>query len=92
VLRHFGTDNPDIGTIANGLRTQLETRSNGYKRLALIGHSMGGLVILAFIIDELLNGRSKHLDRLTEVIMMGTPSGELVQARWASLLDARCEI
>jgi pimeloyl-ACP methyl ester carboxylesterase len=89
VLRYFWTDNPDIGTIASGLRTQLDTRSNGYKRLALIGHSMGGLVIQAFIIDELLNGRSQHLDRLTEVILMGTPSGGLVKARWGSLLDAQ---
>jgi pimeloyl-ACP methyl ester carboxylesterase len=89
VLKYFWTDNPDLATIANGLRTQLDTRTNDYRRLAFVGHSMGGLVIQAFIIDELLNRRPQHLDRLTEVVLMGTPSGGLVKARWGSLLDAQ---
>ena len=53
-----------------------------YKKLILIGHSMGGLVIQAFIIEELLNGRRKHLDRLTEVLLYGTPSAGLEKAYW----------
>jgi len=87
VLRYFWTDNPSIATIANGLRTQLDHRTDGHKRLMLIGHSMGGLAIQAFIVDELLNQRSKHLERLTEVVLLGTPSGGLVKAQWGALLD-----
>ncbi len=43
---------------------------------------MGGLVIQSFILEELIGKRQKHLDRLTEVMLYGTPSGGLKKAGW----------
>lgn len=79
-------DDPDIRTIGQGLRTFLNVRAQAATKLMLVGHSMGGLVIQAFIIEEVLRGAREHLDRLTEVVLYGTPSGGLLKARIASLL------
>lgn len=42
---------------------------------------MGGLVIQTFIVEELLRNERCHLDRLTEVVLYGTPSAGLPIAR-----------
>jgi pimeloyl-ACP methyl ester carboxylesterase len=86
ITKHFWSDDPNIQTIGHGLRTELDHRAGGYQRLVLVGHSMGGLIIQAFILGEILNRRPQHLDRLTEVVLMGTPSGGLKQAQWGSFL------
>ena len=45
---------------------------------------MGGLVVQAFVLEELLRNERRHLDRLTEVVLYGTPSGGLPIARLAA--------
>lgn len=82
---------PDIGTIGQALRTELECLPAGTRRIVLAGHSMGGLVIQAFVIAELLAGRRTHLDRITEVVFMGTPSGGLSKASWFRFLSRQIE-
>ena len=62
----------------------LGDRAAGYDRFALVGHSMGGLVIQAFVLEELIQKRREYLDRLTEVILYGTPSGGLKKAGWGA--------
>lgn len=47
---------------------------------------MGGLVIQAFILEELAKASGKYLDRLTEVVLYGTPSGGLGKAWWGKPL------
>lgn len=83
---HFRRNDPAISTLGQGLRTELDYYAEGYDRIVLVGHSMGGLVIQSFIIEEILRGRTEHLDRLTDVLLYGTPSGGLVKARMASFL------
>ncbi|MFM8488479.1 MAG: esterase/lipase family protein, partial [Bacteroidota bacterium] len=65
---------PDITKIAGFLQTNLEILFNHYDRVALLGHSMGGLVIQR----ALLNLEDSH--RITHVLFYGTPSGGLKKA------------
>ncbi len=50
-----------------------------YKSLALIAHSMGGLIVQKALIDD-----SSLAARVRHVILFGTPSGGLRKARWMS--------
>ena len=86
ITKYFWTDDPNIVTVGHGLRTLLDHDAQGYRKLVLVGHSMGGLVIQAFILEEIARGRRDHLDRLTEVILYGTPSGGLHKASWGGFL------
>lgn len=83
ITKYFWEDDPNINTIGGGLRTLLNTVAETHKKIILVGHSMGGLVIQAFILEEIVNNRPDHLGRITEVILYGTPSGGLEKARWA---------
>jgi pimeloyl-ACP methyl ester carboxylesterase len=69
---------PDLPILAGLLRTQLVMRPlERYQSIALIAHSMGGLVVQkALVDDETLGNRVRH------VILFGTPSGGLRKAGW----------
>jgi hypothetical protein len=88
-LRYFWKDDPPIETVGRELRTRLDCETAHHRRLMLVGHSMGGLVIQSFILNELRLQRHVHLDRLTEVILFGSPSGGLGKARWGSFLKGQ---
>ncbi len=74
IKQHFWESDPDIPTIAKSLRTLLDNSAGSYKKLVLVAHSMGGLVVQQFILNELHDSRPVHLDRLTEVMLYATPS------------------
>jgi pimeloyl-ACP methyl ester carboxylesterase/tetratricopeptide (TPR) repeat protein len=85
LTKYFWEDDPNLDTLGRGLRTLLDHTVEPYDKLVLVGHSMGGLVIQAFILEEIRKGKpSTHLDRLTEVILYGTPSGGLQKAGWGA--------
>lgn len=86
VSKFFWSDNPDLDTMGRGLRAFLDNACQSYKKLTLVAHSMGGLIVQLFILQEIAAGRKLHLDRLTEVVLYGTPSGGLVKASLADLL------
>jgi pimeloyl-ACP methyl ester carboxylesterase len=70
---------PDISKIAGYLRTNLDIIFKDYKRVALIGHSMGGLVIQRAILNM------SDIHKISHVLFFGTPSGGLKKAwfmRW----------
>lgn len=70
---------PDINKIARYLQTNLDILFEHYDRVALIGHSMGGLVIQR----ALLNMPDIH--KVSHVLFFGTPSAGLRKAwffRW----------
>lgn len=72
---------PDLAVCARELRTALTTSPlKDYARLALVAHSMGGLVVQRAIVDdEALRGRLAH------VVFYGTPSlglGKAKAGRW----------
>ncbi|MSV28099.1 MAG: alpha/beta fold hydrolase [Bryobacterales bacterium] len=89
LVRLVWSDDPDLDTLGRGLRTLLDNTAERYKKIVLVGHSMGGLVIQLFILGEISNQRAAHLGRLTEVILYGTPSGGLVKAGLVSLFNTQ---
>jgi pimeloyl-ACP methyl ester carboxylesterase len=70
---------PDLPILAAMLRTQLGIPPfSRYRSLALIAHSMGGLVAQKALVDDPTTaGRVRHL------ILFGTPSAGLRKAGWA---------
>ncbi len=70
---------PDLPILATMLRTQLGVPPfNRYASLALIAHSMGGLIVQQALVDDpALPARVRH------VILFGTPSAGLRKAGWA---------
>lgn len=76
------SSNPDISTLANYLNTLLSFKFNHYHRLAIVAHSMGGLVAQRAILDM----RPDLLAKLTNVMFFGTPSQGLFKAKLFSFL------
>jgi pimeloyl-ACP methyl ester carboxylesterase len=55
---------PRIRDLAEGLRSQIETRYPDYKSIVLICHSLGGLVARKYLIEEIKQGRELRVDKL----------------------------
>ncbi len=60
----------DIDRVSENLSAAIKYKFGKYKRIAIIAHSLGGLVVQRSI----LNLNSAHRDRLSHVILFGTPS------------------
>src|SRR6516225_7360485 len=71
---------PDLPILSTMLSTQLDiTPFSRYRALALIAHSMGGLVVQKALVDNpQIAARVRHL------ILFGTPSGGLRKTKWLS--------
>ena len=78
---------PSIDLIATFLRTlAMVPPLDRYKSLALIGHSMGGLIIQRALVDD-----QSFTRRVSHVMLFGTPSGGLRKARWGAVLKRQIE-
>lgn len=77
ITKYFWTDDPSINVIGQSLRTTLEAKAADADRLMLVAHSMGGLVAQAFVLEEIARQSNKYLDRITEIVLCGTPSAGL---------------
>lgn len=67
---------PEIKTLSTELVTTLSALPfNQYKRIALVAHSMGGLVVQQAIVED-----AGLASRLSHVILFGTPSAGLQKA------------
>ena len=81
-LRGLWEADPPIGILATYLRSQLQVEPLArYGGVALIAHSMGGLVCQRALVDDDAVG-----DRVSHLIMFGTPSAGLRKARWGRFL------
>lgn len=71
---------PDLPLVATQYLTSLQIRPlDGYRELALVAHSMGGLVVQhALATSEAVRAR------VSRVVLFGTPSGGLRKAGWLS--------
>ena len=69
---------PDLMSVAEALSSDLNSPAIGgsYKDLLLVGHSMGGLVIMRMIISALTKTpeHTPLLDRIRHVLLYATPS------------------
>jgi pimeloyl-ACP methyl ester carboxylesterase len=71
---------PDLPILATLLRTQLGIAPfQEYQSIALIAHSMGGLIAQQALVDD-----PDLAKRIGHLILFGTPSGGLKKARWAA--------
>lgn len=69
---------PDLPILATMFRTELEIQPlQSYASLALIAHSMGGLVVQRTLCDN-----PELAQRVSHVILFGTPSGGLRKVSW----------
>ncbi|OQW38427.1 MAG: hypothetical protein A4S08_09905 [Proteobacteria bacterium SG_bin4] len=75
------TADPDLQEVAVKLSTDVQVGAiRGYKSLALVAHSMGGLVTQRALLDS-----ADLRDKISHVFLFGTPSGGLKSAyitRW----------
>jgi pimeloyl-ACP methyl ester carboxylesterase len=69
-------EQPDITKVAGYLKTNMETLLASYNRVVFVAHSMGGLVVQR----ALLSLDEKNFDRISHVLLYGTPSGGLHKA------------
>ena len=69
---------PDLPILATMLKTQARIAPlRRYRSIALVAHSMGGLVVQRALVDD------PELDRRTDkVVLFGTPSAGLRKASW----------
>ncbi|MET9438997.1 alpha/beta fold hydrolase [Streptomyces sp. NPDC006551] len=65
---------PTIDTIADSLRTFLETKASDFQALALVSHSQGGLVIQRYLARMLGKGLGKDLSRIRRIVMFACPN------------------
>ena len=76
------TSDPKLEVCAMGFRTKLtHPPLDEYKAIAVVAHSMGGLVVQRAMLDDVeLRGRTSH------IVLYGSPSGGLKKARFGKLL------
>ena len=69
---------PDLPILATMLKTQVRIDPlRRYKSLAVVAHSMGGLVVQRALVDD-----PDLADRAEKVVLYGTPSAGLRKASW----------
>lgn len=69
---------PDLPILSTMLCTQLQVPPfQNYRSLALIGHSMGGLIVQRALVQH-----PQLAQRVKHVLLYGTPSGGLYKAKW----------
>ena len=81
-IRSIWSADPDVPILATHLRTRLDMAPLApYRSLAIVAHSMGGLVVQRALLDDHdLVPRVKHL------LLFGTPSNGLVKAGFFAFL------
>ncbi len=76
-IPHVWAADPDIQTLADGLRTTLLLPPfDRYRSIAIVAHSMGGLVVQRAVLDDETLGK-----RLSHLFLLGTPSAGLKKGR-----------
>jgi pimeloyl-ACP methyl ester carboxylesterase len=70
--------NPDIPKIAMYLNTLLKNQFADYHRIAFVAHSMGGLAVQRALLDA----EKSIQQKISHVILFGTPSAGLRKAFW----------
>lgn len=67
---------PGLAELSAGLKTFMETdsRVKDARRIALIGHSLGGLIIQRYLAAACDSGNAAELRRIRSVILLATPN------------------
>ena len=84
-LPGFWSADPDIATLSTYLRSRLRLAPfDQYQAVALVAHSMGGLIVQRALVDD-----PELVRRTSHVLLYGTPSGGLGKARIGAFLKAQ---
>ncbi|MBF6061387.1 alpha/beta fold hydrolase [Nocardia terpenica] len=65
---------PDYDVIADDMATFLDVEVAGYAKVALVGHSQGGLIIQRYLARMVGAGRARDLARIKAVVMFACPN------------------
>jgi len=65
---------PDFNTIADSLATFVEVECSAYRRLVLVSHSQGGLVIQRFLARMVGQGRGLELVNIRRIVLLACPN------------------
>ena len=84
-LPWFWSADPDIATLSTYLRSRLRLAPfDRYQAVALVAHSMGGLIVQRALVDD-----PELVRRTSHVLLYGAPSGGLGKARVGAFLKAQ---
>lgn len=75
----------DIQRIADFLETSIQHKFGDYSRIAIVAHGLGGLVAQ----EALLGLSAKHLERISHVLLFGTPSTGVSQDALGKMANNR---
>lgn len=65
---------PTFDTVADSLKEFMDTEAEGFRRLALVAHSQGGLVVQRFLARMLIEGCGEELKRIRRVVLFACPN------------------
>src|SRR2546426_7654365 len=65
---------PTVWQAAEQLQTEMRVRLSPYRRMILVGHSLGGLVIRAAVVRALKQGRVEDCERIDHIVTLATPN------------------
>ena len=74
---------PKIQQLAEGLKTQIENKFNEYQEIALVCHSLGGLIGRKYILEEIKSGNELKISKL---LLFATPNNGAQLASIANLI------
>jgi predicted alpha/beta hydrolase family esterase len=60
----FSTKTPRVRDLAEGLRSQIDVRYPNYDSIALVCHSLGGLIARKYLVEEVKRGSNLRVDKL----------------------------
>jgi predicted alpha/beta hydrolase family esterase len=82
----FSRRPPKIQELADGLRTLLNYKFSSFSRVALVAHSLGGLIARRYVIEEVKSGRKPRAEKIA---LFAVPNNGAQLARAASLISWR---
>ncbi|WP_082859741.1 alpha/beta fold hydrolase [Alloactinosynnema sp. L-07] len=65
---------PSMDTLGLRLRTWLANSTSEYKKIVLVSHSMGGLVVQNYLAVEVTEGRARNLQKIASVALITCPN------------------
>ena len=80
----FGKRMPGIPELAEGLASYIDTRHSDKNKVVLIGHSLGGLVLRHYIVDEFKKSKNNNIHA---AVMIATPHTGADLARFGRALS-----
>ncbi|MDM8517416.1 AAA family ATPase [Desulfobacterales bacterium HSG16] len=86
-LRGIWKAAPDIQKLADTLATYLQFSFDRYSEIAIVAHSMGGLIVQRALLDN-----AEAVKRISHLFLFGTPSNGLIKAVIGSKIIGKRQI